>query len=156
VDNGLAGGRTLGGCLFLPRGNGTILVCREPEAATQGLPLQAGQCLPWDGRFMVRAPKEPGRYTVRRLDDTAWAALRRRFPAESEALSDRLGRDMKAVRAGLPALFDLDGPRALPHLSRWRSHGKNSDSRFLVIFAPRRALSGTTFGVLSGASNDKM
>ena len=55
LRQGFAGGRTLGGCLVLPR-RGRVLVCREPEAVASPAPARPGERTGWDGRFVVRLP----------------------------------------------------------------------------------------------------
>jgi tRNA(Ile)-lysidine synthase len=52
---GLAGGRTLGGCLIVPR-RGRVLVCREPEAVAASVAAPPGERTSWDGRFVLRLP----------------------------------------------------------------------------------------------------
>ena len=143
----LAGGRTLGGCRFMPRDKDTVLICREPDAAGQSLTVLPGIAALWDGRFVVRVnAAADAEYRVRRLDNEAWAVLRRRDPDAAAALTARLGGGMAAVRAGLPALYDLDAPLALPHLPKWQSINDHTDARFSAYFAPRMALSGSIFG----------
>lgn len=156
VGGGLAGGRTLGGCRFVPRTGDTVLVCREPAAANRTQALVPGQTALWDGRFNVRlsATADAARdYSVRRLDDRAWATLRRRLPEAAMALAAHLGPGMAVVRAGLPALHGLDGPCALPHLPNWRSVDENAEIgaevRFTATFAPRKPLFGAIFGSLA-------
>ena len=143
----LAGGRTLGGCRFLPWQGDDVLICREAEAYGQSLTVLPGNAALWDGRFVVRVnAAADAEYRVRRLDDDAWAVLRRRDRDAAAALTARLGGGMAAVRAGLPALYDLDAPLALPHLPRWQSINDHTDARFSAHFAPRMPVSGSIFG----------
>ena len=44
---------TLGGCLVVPHGNGRVVVCREPAAASDVLALKPGESALWDRRFVV-------------------------------------------------------------------------------------------------------
>lgn len=124
---------TLGGCRVAPRG-GDALAARE-AIPLPDLPLvPGGPPARWDGRFDLRASADAGRapFFVRRLDDGSWAALRRRgapFPVPA------------LFRPGLPVLFDLDGPAALPHLST----GGGGPAPFAAAFRPVRPLTEAVF-----------
>jgi len=50
LPQGLAGGKTLGGCLILPRRD-KILICREPAAMAAPVLILPGAGARWDGRF---------------------------------------------------------------------------------------------------------
>ena len=124
---------TLGGCRIAPRG-GDALVARE-ALPLPALPLApGGPPARWDGRFDLRVSADAGRapFFVRRLADGSWAALRRRgapFPVPP------------LFRPGLPVLFDLDGPAALPHLST----GDGGPAPFAATFRPLRPLTEAVF-----------
>jgi tRNA(Ile)-lysidine synthase len=48
-------GRTLGGCLIIPR-RGGIVLCREPAAVAAPVAAAPGETTRWDGRFAVTLP----------------------------------------------------------------------------------------------------
>lgn len=109
VQQGLGGGRSLGGCLILPR-RGKILICREPAAAAAPVPAIAGGRTRWDGRFSLDL--DPGAATDLTLGGLAEdvAAIRHDVPAAAwEAVP-------AAARATLPALRDARGVVAVPPL----------------------------------------
>jgi len=148
ADAALAGGRTLGGCRIWPWTSTQVLICREPDAAREILSVSPGVEALWDGRFRVRVNAAANlAYRVRRLGEDAWAFLRRRDPDAAATLTTRLGGGLAVVRAGLPALYDLDAPLALPHLTRWQSIDEYADVRLAAHFAPRKPLSGSLFGM---------
>ena len=139
-------GRTLGGCRILPVRRG-ILICREPRAVSAPASLEAGDSVLWDGRFRLRSTDNRGGLDdaggpmmVRRLDREGWSdlprddrqALRRILPA--------------AVRPSLPAVCDLDGVVAVPHLGyRRRGTGCGEDLVFSAEFRPARCLMPAAF-----------
>ena len=124
---------TLGGCRVAPCG-GDALVARE-AVPLPDLPLEpGGPPVRWDGRFELSASADAGRgpFFVRRLDNESWSALRRRAaPAPLPPL----------LRPGLPTLFDLDGPAALPHFSI----GDGGSAVFAAAFRPLRPLTEAVF-----------
>lgn len=142
---GFEAGRTLGGCRILPR-RGGVLICREPRAAAATTPLEAGGRALWDGRFLMRSNAAAGPVTVRRLDRSAYA----RIPKEDrKALANRLPG---AVRSGLPAVCDLDGLVAVPHLGYIRRDiGSMTDKAFTAEFRPAQVLSPTAFALAGTA-----
>ncbi len=146
LEGALHGGRTLGGCRFLPR-RGRVLVVREPAAATQRLAVAGPGRFLWDGRFTVRVGGSgswpPEGYVLARLGSDGWRAVAAAAPAV---------RDVPippAARPALPALFDLEGVLAVPHLT-YRRRGVYPDSvmRVSATFCPRHALAGPGFAVI--------
>ena len=122
VDEGLPRARTLGGCRVLrlgPRQAECILVCREPGATAGEVPAEPAGAAEWDGRFVLafapRFPQARGPVRLRALGSRGWAELIQRAP------------DLRAspipgpVRPSLPALYDLEGVLAVPHLSYGRA-----------------------------------
>ena len=139
----LEAGRTLGGCRILPRRRG-VLICREPQAAAEETPLEVGQDVLWDRRYLVRAKGSAkaaaGGYTVRRLGGAGWRAI--------AACDETLRRSPVpgAARPGLPAVFDLDGIVAVPHLGfRREGHGGGGGSAFATAFQPAYSLAPAGF-----------
>lgn len=116
-DDALNGGRTLAGCRILPRRRG-VLVCREPGDVFDTAALQAGGTVTWDRRYRIcLGAGAPGAYTVRRLGFHGRAAV--------AGSPGGLGGCPvpAAVRPSLPAIFDLDGVVAVPHLNFVRENG---------------------------------
>lgn len=146
LEGTLDGGRTLGGCRFIPR-RGRVLVVREPAAVTERLSVAGPGRFLWDGRFAVRVegagprPTEP--FVLARLGSDGWRAVAAEMPA---------ARDMPvpaAARPSLPALFDLEGVLAVPHLTyRRRGVYPVSVMRVSATFCPRHALAGPGFAVV--------
>jgi tRNA(Ile)-lysidine synthase len=136
-------GRTLAGCRLLPWGGG-LLLCREPAAARDVIPLSDRRPVLWDGRFLIPPATAlglpPGQATVARLSGAGWRALRAADPAIAR-------RPVPApVRPSLPALFDRDGILAVPHLGYGRRHG-GAYTAVAIPFAPRNPLAPATFVV---------
>jgi len=135
----LTSGRTLGGCRFLPW-RGAVLVCREPAAMAPPLPLPPGVGVRWDRRFSVRlAVTAPGDLTLGPLgsfqDDPALKKAAARLPG--------------AVRSSLPAISDLVGIAAVPHLHYVRSGREGiADDIEALSFRPERSLTGPGFTVV--------
>jgi tRNA(Ile)-lysidine synthase len=138
---GLASATTLGGCRFVPRRAG-ILVVREP-AAVETRPVTAGERLLWDGRFAVvldrGARPRRGGLTLGPLGTAGWAALRAAAPALATAIPP-------PARPALPALRDDAGVIAVPHLSYQRPGNARLTMRFCQ-YAPRKSLTTGSFTV---------
>ncbi len=136
--DGLASGRTLGGCRIVPRRDG-ILICREPAAARDEVALGDDRGARWDGRFLVRAaPRRLAarrKFTVRRLGGEGWAEV-------TAARPELRGTPIPgAARRSLPAIFDLDGLVAVPHLRFMRADAAERDTpRFTAQFRPAQPL----------------
>ena len=142
LRDGLGAGRTLAGCRFL-RWRGTVVVCRELAAVQPPQSLVPGQKLGWDGRFEVRltADAPPG-LSVGALGS---AGFGRDDPA---AAGD--STLPAAARATLPALRDLVGVAAVPHLNYTRPDFARgvSDGMVSVAFRPKRPLTAPGFTVV--------
>ena len=133
---------TLGGCRIVPQRDGRIVVCREPSAASEVLPLAPGESTLWDGRFVVTLGRSAGAgpFLVRRLGTDGLAQAR--------TMARRTGMPLTTdcipapARPALPALFDLDGPLAAPHLGfrRTSRHFEAGTAEFSASFRPARAL----------------
>ncbi len=144
VRNDLQRGRTLAGCRVMPRKDG-ILVLRESAAAGSALPVADPGVYVWDGRFavVIAGSGDPARHALRALGPDGWSAL---------AKADKALRDLPipaAVRPTLPALWDLEGVKEVPHLL-YRRRGGDPDSvrAVSVAFRPVHGLAGAGFGVL--------
>jgi tRNA(Ile)-lysidine synthase len=142
LSDGLGAGRTLAGCRFLPW-RGTVIVCREAASVQPPQSLAPGRVLCWDRRFEValRADAPPG-LSVGALGS---AGFGRDDPAGAggSALP-------AAARATLPALRDLVGVAAVPHLNYTRSDFARgvSDDMVSVAFRPKRPLTAPGFTVV--------
>ena len=134
AEGSLRHGRTLGGCRVLPRRDG-VLICREPAAATEQSPIEAGGSVLWDGRFTICAAAASGRFVVRKLGQDGWRTAVARQP------SLRKTAIPPAVRPGLPAIHDLDGLLAVPHLGYMRDASPDGGAPlFETAFRPAHAL----------------
>ncbi len=137
LPDGLAGGRTLGGCSLVPSkrdGGSLVLVCREVAAMAPQEDAPPGASVFWDGRFLLTMPQNaPDRMRLGGLG------------AEGVAALSSLGFDSglpAVVRAGLPALFDRQGLAAAP-LLLWRRENLNVAVLArpeIVVFRPLNAL----------------
>jgi tRNA(Ile)-lysidine synthase len=137
---GLAAARTLGGCRLVPW-RGAVLVCREEGAMMPPGALPPGMDVRWDGRFSLRlAASAPRGLAVGGIADGA---------AGDERLGARLAALPGAVRRTLPAIFDLVGIVAVPHLQYGAARGGDilaSVQQF--AFRPDRPLAGPGFTVV--------
>ncbi|HTY66379.1 MAG TPA: tRNA lysidine(34) synthetase TilS [Alphaproteobacteria bacterium] len=145
---GLAGGRTLAGCRLIPRGprlvHGGLLVVREAAAIGAAVPVGGPGWYEWDGRFQLRVEGRVAPGTVlRALGDDGWRAVAAELGSAAKLLRSLV---LPPVRATLPALCDLDGVVAVPHLT-YRRQGVDPDSVKVVSvnFRPRHALAGAGF-----------
>jgi tRNA(Ile)-lysidine synthase len=137
---GLASGRSLGGCLVLPR-RGRVLICREPAAMAAPVTLLPGAEAVWDGRFAVNLrPELPSGLTLGGLGETAPAAL---DPAARGALAALPA----AARPGLACLRRAGEIVALPAL-RHEAEGWRKLALPAVIFRPTRPLTGAGFTIV--------
>ncbi len=125
----IGAGRTLAGCRLLPS-RGRLLICREAAAMAGPLALRSGRRAQWDGRFAVllRGAGRADGLSVGALGADGWRAL-----AAGGSRSAVPG----AVRPTLPALRDLDGIVAVPHLHYRRSQ---NGVFLLAEFRPLRPL----------------
>ncbi len=133
---------TLGGCRVVPQRDGRVVVCREPSAASDVRPLAPGESALWDRRFVVSLGRSAGAgpYTVRRLGADGLA--RARATARRAGMTLTTDGIPAPARPALPALFDLDGPLAAPHLGFRRASRQYEvgTAEFLVSFRPARPL----------------
>ena len=137
MPDGLAGGRTLGGCSLVPDkrdGGSLVLVCREAAAMAPPEDAPPGAGVFWDGRFLLTMPRDAP-------DGMRLGGI----GAEEAAALSSLGFDSglpAVVRAGLPALFDRQGLAAAP-LLLWRRENLNAAALSrpeIVVFRPLNAL----------------
>jgi tRNA(Ile)-lysidine synthase len=134
--------RTLGGCRVLAHGD-TVWVARESAAMAPPVALAADRPVSWDRRFVVYAagPLPPGA-SVGGLGAAGLAALRAAQPAFG-----RPGLGRPAIPPiglhGLPAIRDLDGVLAVPHLHYCRrGHMTDTIGRLSILLDPATALAG--------------
>jgi tRNA(Ile)-lysidine synthase len=142
LKNGLEGGRTLAGCRFLPR-RGSILVCREAAAIAPPRDLPPGLTLRWDGRFEIAlSTGAPAGLTIGALGGVG-------FGRDDAAVSGAPALP-PAARAALPALRDLVGVVAVPHLNYTRlDFARHVPSGTVsVAFRPRWTLIAPGFTVV--------
>jgi len=145
LSGGFISARTLGGCRIVPR-RGALLVCREPAAARQRLPLTGPGEVLWDNRFTLTLTGRPDPDApppaVARLGRAGWAALTAGRPEL------RASAVPAPVRPSLPALWAGDAVLAVPHLD-YRRSAPHTPSLTLnsAVFTPIMALAGPRFGV---------
>ena len=133
---------TLGGCRVVPQRDGRLVVCREPSAASEICPLTPGETALWDRRFVISLGRAAGAgpLHVRRLGTDGLAQAR--------AMARIAGAPLRTeyipapARPALPALFDLDGPLAAPHLGFRRTSRQYEVgvAEFSASFRPARPL----------------
>lgn len=132
------GGRTLAGCRLLRR-RGGILVCREAAAIEGGRAARPG--LIWDRRFRIAAS---GGFAdgveIGALGGDGWRQIAATVPAVADL------RLPMPVREALPALRDLDGIAAIPHLKYRRGPvGADLPAAVSMEFYPARSLGAAGF-----------
>ena len=112
----LGAGRTLAGCRLLPYRD-RLLICREPAAMAPPVALRPGGAVQWDGRFAVtlHGTRRAAGLQVGALGVEDWRKLAATRPEFRQIAVPG------AVRPTLPALRDLDGVLAVPHLHYRRS-----------------------------------
>ncbi len=147
-SGGLGGGRTLAGCRLIPRGpglvHGGLVVVREAAAVGAAVPVGGPGRYEWDGRFELRVEGRVAPGTVlRALGEDGWRAVAAELGSAANPLRSLV---LPSVRVTLPALCDLDGVVAVPHLT-YRRQGVDPDSVKVVSvnFRPRHALAGAGF-----------
>ena len=150
---------TLGGCRVVPQRDGRLVVCREPAAASEVLSLKAATVRSGTADSSSHSARPPGRgpFLVRRLGTDGLTQAR----AMARAAGRPLGTDCipPPARPALPALFDLDGPLAAPHVDFRRTSHRNEAAAvaFAASFRPARPLAPglpATLGVLLRAGQD--
>jgi len=140
VEEGLAQGRTLGGCRLMRR-RGGILVCREVAGMANPIPLQPGMAAIWDGRFRLELP----RTAPKGLQAGAFGPDRRGLAADARG---RLARIPAPARSSLLALWDRQGPAAVPALGWIRAGLEPQLGNLSAIFRPLRPLGPVGFTVV--------
>lgn len=141
LPDGLAGGRTLGGCRLLPR-RGGVLVCREPAAMAPPIAAVPGGRVHWDGRFVLSLPQhEPS------LGFTLGA-----LGSDARSIARAAAKLPPAARPTLPALRDAIGLAAVPHLG-YRRDGLAAGAAAalagaILFFRPTRPLARAGFTVV--------
>jgi tRNA(Ile)-lysidine synthase len=126
--------RTLGGCRFVPW-RGRVLVVREPAAASPPRPLEPGENVHWDRRFVANLPEDaPGALTLGYLGQ------------RGQSLSKRYSGDVpRLIHPVLPAFWDAAGLVAVPSLGYRRS---GIEAAPCVLFRPAHPLSQAGFTVV--------
>jgi len=140
VGGGAGDGRTLAGCRILRRG-AAILLCREPDAAAESCPAVDGAI--WDGRYRLSLRGfADGTARFGGLGAAGWSEILARRPELRES------GPPAAVRPTLPAIFDLDGLVAVPHLRYRRNMAPPRGGEDAVVtFLPARALGAAGFAI---------
>ncbi|HLI13587.1 MAG TPA: tRNA lysidine(34) synthetase TilS [Alphaproteobacteria bacterium] len=139
---GLGSARTLSGCRILrwgPSDQGELLICREVGLIGDEMAVRPGAAVTWDRRFALtfayRLPRARGEVRLGPLGGSGWAELVRHAPGLRAITLPA------AVRPSLPALRDLEGLLAVPHLN----YGRGSEEAGTLYvrrlaFRPRRPL----------------
>ena len=127
IHSGTEGRFTLGGTI-LTLGEGQLLVTREPRAVSGSLPLRFPVSV-WDHRFRIASDVSTEGLTVGALGARDLGSLPVLPPGQ---------RVCRTHLATLPAIRDLDGLVAVPHLNWWRD--KRLRSSIQVAFEPRSTL----------------
>jgi tRNA(Ile)-lysidine synthase len=137
--------RTLGGCRVVVRAD-TVWVAREAAAMAPPVALALDRGVTWDRRFVVYAAGPlPRGATVGGLGTAGLAALRADLRAGGQPggrRGDRLAVPTIGL-PGLPAIRDLDGVLAVPHLNYCRrGHRTDTIERVSILPDPVAALVG--------------
>lgn len=131
-------GRTLGGCRIVPW-RGRWLVVREP-GRTPAMAVTGAGPVVYDRRFRLTLERPPaGQLRAAPLGERGWAVV------AGDAPELRHRAPPPPVRPALPALFDTDGPVAVPHLAWRRDTGAPAVDSFR--FVPQRAVGEAAFTV---------
>jgi hypothetical protein len=112
-----------------------VLVCREAAATAPPIALRPGVTVRWDGRFSIQIDAAGP-------TDLALGALGPDLPADAARVVPA------AALTSLPALRDLAGVAAIPHLQYERPDRAGLGRVIAVTFRPERALAGTGFTVV--------
>ncbi|TNE61862.1 MAG: tRNA lysidine(34) synthetase TilS [Alphaproteobacteria bacterium] len=116
-------GQTLDGVQFVPQTSGSILLVRELAAIEAPRVVRAADV--WDNRFDISLEGDIAGLKIGALGEKGWAELVAKWPEARDVGLPHV------VRLTLPALFDRDRLRAVPHLGY-------SDRRDLVVrLAPK-------------------
>ena len=125
---------TLGRCLWRWRGDRAV-VTRELRGLPGAQPLRPHRALLWDGRFRVTAAGWG-------LEVVPLGEARDCLPRELLGRWRRRHGLPAAALAALPAVRDLEGLRAVPHLGIARG---DAGPGIVARYAPRQALTPPTF-----------
>lgn len=138
LDGRIGQGRTLAGCRLVPRGR-VVVVAREARR-TEHLTVPQAEPVVWDERFTVKLSSDALGTVLAALGEAGWHEICAVAP-EIRAKAPPF-----PVSLALPALFDLEGLRCVPHLMYGR-RGADPDSVRVVsaMFRPRHALAGPGF-----------
>jgi tRNA(Ile)-lysidine synthase len=140
ILGGLARGATLGGCRLVPR-RGGVLIVREVRGVAD-CALKPGVQVFWDGRFEVAAGggAQARGLSIGALGPAGWAEVRRLAPEVPT------GGVPAPARASLPAIRDVRGLLAVPHLG-YRRPAAGASSVPKCRFAPANGLTTRSFTV---------
>lgn len=134
---------SLGRCRLVRRDR-RLLICRERRHLPPAVPVEGGETVLWDGRFLVRIPRPRwlagGRYRLMPAPQEVW----HRRP-QAPAVEQTLSRVPAEARLSLPALVGDGGEAILPITTTpdGRELKDASPPRLAIAFSPRRALKGT-------------
>jgi tRNA(Ile)-lysidine synthase len=138
---GLSAGRTLGGCLVLPR-RGRVLICREPEAAAPPVAAAEAARVAWDGRFLALMPEAPEAIDAGFEIGALGGASQN---LDARYLDARSGSAIPpSARATLPAVRLAGRVIAIPHLGYSEAGGPIAPR---LRFRPARPLTAAEFAV---------
>lgn len=112
VRTGLAGRRTLAGCVFAPQNDRQLLIYREAAKMAPPVPVEPGREALWDNRFGLRAAGEEG---------MAWGALGIEAARDFREAAEKRAIP-RAVLPTLPVIMDKRGILAMPTLG-WFAAG---------------------------------
>ena len=122
---------TFGRCLWQLKGP-NVLVRRESRHLPTKQVLVAGECVHWDGRFLVSTAVSG--LSVAPLGAAGWRSLREAGAA---------GGLPSGTAPVLPAFYDLEGLAAVPYFQWQRANSTNG--RVRADFAPHHALAAAGF-----------
>lgn len=111
VADGPAATRTLGGCL-VTRDGAAVTLARDWRSAAPPVTVAPRSSGRWDGRFDIDNPTD-GPVRVGACGEAGWRRWRRRNAGAAAGTTRAMSH---AARLALPAVVDLDGGIALPHL----------------------------------------
>lgn len=136
----LGRGRTLAGCRLVPHGQAVLAVREAGRAAA--LAVDGAGHYVWDDRFGMTVAGAAQGLRIAALGEAGWRQVLAAAP-EIRAIAPPF-----PAPTSFPALFDLDGVRAVPHLMYGR-RGADPDSVRVVsaMFRPRHALAGPGFAL---------
>ena len=122
--------RTFGGCRWTQTAPDRWLILREPAAIGPDLPLDGE--VRWDDRFLLSGGG-PGLFV------TAFGPARQAEARARGWVPDRLAGPPRAVWSSLPAICDLDGVAAVPHLLYCRNmEDAGKLAKIAILFHPRQ------------------